>query len=43
MDHQTRLKIIAPVDYNVAVDLPFDAQLAHPMNRRVGLAHQHVG
>ena len=28
---------------DVAVDLPFDAQLAHPMDRRIGLLHQNVG
>src|SRR5215813_5555369 len=43
MNHQTGFKIVAAVDNNVTVDLPFDAQLAHPMDRRIGLLHQNVG
>ena len=42
MDHQARLKIVAAIDQNMAVDLPFDPELAHPMHCGVGLLHHHV-
>ncbi len=43
MNDHTRLKVVAPIDDHVAVDVPFDADLAHPVNRRSGLPHQDVG
>ena len=43
MDHQTGFEIVAAIDHHVAIDLPFDAQFAHPMDRRVGLLYQNRG
>ena len=43
MNHHARLEIVAAVDDDVAVDVPFDADLAHPVNRRGRLRHQDLG
>ena len=41
-DH-ARLEVVAAVDDDVAVDVPFDADLAHPVDRRGRLRYQDVG
>ena len=43
MDHHPRFEVIFPVDDHIAVDVPFDAGFAHPVNRRGGLRHQDLG
>src|SRR5262247_2106447 len=43
MNDQTGFKIVSAVDDNMAIDLPLDAQIPHPMDRRIGLLHQNVG
>src|SRR5262249_47636330 len=43
MNHQTGFKIVSAFDDNMAIDLPLDAQIAHPMDRRIGLLHQNAG
>ena len=37
------LEIVAIVDDHMAVDVPLDADFAHPVNRRVRLRHQDFG
>src|SRR5262249_38534139 len=43
MNYQTGFKIVSAVDNYMAIDLPLDTQIAHPMDRRTGLLHQSVG
>src|SRR5262245_44629689 len=43
MNYQTGFKIVSAIDNNMAIDLPLDAQIAHPMDRRIGLLDQNVG
>ena len=43
MDHHARFEVIFAVDDHIAVDVPFDADFAHPVNRRGGLRHQDLG
>src|SRR4029077_1659212 len=43
MNHQSRLKIITFVNHHVAIYVPLDADLAHPMDGGIRLLHDDIG